>query len=285
MTQHDSPNVHLALDARAENVVLVREVLAGLAENVALGSVLDDVKAAVSEACNNTIMHAYPGGEGPLEIDLRVLDGELRVVVHDSGTGTVRRAEDDETPARGIGLAVIEALASEVEIRATPGRGVEVEMGFQIPDAGLPAGRGQAEAPAVIAACGVCLSISPTELAGSILNRLVSALAARAGFSIDRLSDAQMLGDALGSRVASVLDGGRVSVGLDAADRALALRIGPLRAGGAGSLVAAATVADLGSVVERLADEVGVSETPGGEVLAVVMRASPPLSAVDQGPS
>ncbi|HEX4034007.1 MAG TPA: ATP-binding protein [Solirubrobacteraceae bacterium] len=279
MTEGDRPNVQLALDARAENVVLVREVLAGLAENVALGSALDDVKAAVSEACNNTIMHAYPGGEGPLEVDLRVLDGELRVVVRDSGTGTVRRAEDDETPARGIGLAVIEALASKLEIRATPGRGVEVEMGFEIPDAGLPAAGGEDKVPAVIADCGVRIAISPTELSGSILNRLISALAARAGFSIDRLSDAQMLGDTLGARVAAVLDGHRVSVGLDAADRALAMRIGPLRAGGAGSLVAAATVADLGSVVERLADEVGVSETPGGEVLAVVMRASPPGDA------
>jgi serine/threonine-protein kinase RsbW len=279
MTEGDRPNVQLALDARAENVVLVREVLAGLAENVALGSALDDVKAAVSEACNNTIMHAYPGGAGPLEVDLRVLDGELRVVVRDSGTGTVRRAEDDETPARGIGLAVIEALASKLEIRATPGRGVEVEMGFEIPDAGLPAAGGEDKVPAVIADCGVRIAISPTELSGSILNRLISALAARAGFSIDRLSDAQMLGDTLGARVAAVLDGHRVSVGLDAADRALAMRIGPLRAGGAGSLVAAATVADLGSVVERLADEVGVSETPGGEVLAVVMRASPPGDA------
>lgn len=279
MTDREPSNVHLALDARAENVVLVREVLAGLAENVALGNALDDVKAAVSEACNNAIMHAYPGGEGPLEVDLRVLDGELRVVVRDSGVGTVRRVEDDTTPARGIGLAVIEALASTLEIRASPGGGVEVEMGFEIPAAGLPTGGGRATEPASIAACGVRVAISPTELGGSIVNRLVSALAARAGFSIDRLSDAQMLGDALGARVAAVLDGGCVSVGLDAADRALALRIGPLRAGGAGSLVAAATVADVGSVVERLADEVTVSETAAGEVLAVVMRASPPPRA------
>ncbi|HEY7967001.1 MAG TPA: ATP-binding protein [Solirubrobacteraceae bacterium] len=277
MTGHQPPpNVQLALAARAENVVLVREVLAGLGDNVALGSSLDDVKAAVSEACNNAVVHAYPGGDGPMEVDLRVLPAQLRVVVRDAGVGTARRAEDDSTPGRGIGLAVIEALASSMELRASPGHGVEVEMSFEIPDRGLAPGGVGGAVPTLIATSGVRVSISPTEIGGSILNRLVSALAARAGFSIDRLSDAQMLSDALGERVSAVLDGGRVSFGLDAADRALSLRIGPLRAGGGGSLVAAATVADLGSVVERLADEVDVSGEPGGEVLAVVMRASSP---------
>ena len=118
----EQPNVHLVLPSRAENVVLVREVLNALAEEISLDGALDDVKAAVSEACNNVVVHAYDGDEGPLEVDFAVSPGELAVIVRDFGVGTVTSAEDDEAPGRGIGLAVIEALAASVEVRAKPGR-------------------------------------------------------------------------------------------------------------------------------------------------------------------
>ena len=189
MTEREPPNVHLALDARAENVVLVREVLAGLGDNVTLGGSLDDVKAAVSEACNNVVVHAYPGGEGPMEVDLRVLPGELRVVVRDSGLGTARRAEDDSTPGRGIGLAVIEALSTSMELRASPGQGVEVEMSFEIPDGGLArGGDGGAGMPAAIAASGVRVSMSPTEIANQVgLSQMYVSRLLRS--SLERLRD------------------------------------------------------------------------------------------------
>src|SRR5580693_835761 len=101
----EQPNVHLALASRADNVVLVREVLNALAEEVDFGGALDDAKAAVSEACNNVVLHAYPSGEGPLEVEFAVRPGELVAVVRDFGVGTVVRVSDDEAPGRGIGLA------------------------------------------------------------------------------------------------------------------------------------------------------------------------------------
>src|ERR1700689_5272763 len=81
------PNVQLAIASRAENVALVREVLAGLADAVDFGQTLDDVKAAVSEACNNVVVHAYHGEDGPLEVDITLRPGELEVVVRDRGVG------------------------------------------------------------------------------------------------------------------------------------------------------------------------------------------------------
>ena len=271
-------NVQLALPSRAENVVLVREALAGLAESVALGDAIDDVKAAVSEACNNVVLHAYPGGVGPMEVEIRVVPGELQVLVRDFGVGTAADALDDEAPGRGIGLAVIEALAARADLRVHPGDGVEVEMAFEIPDPGevASAARNFSERPqpAIIGASSVRLLIAPSALAGPILNRLVGALGARVGFSLDRLSDAQLVSDALGARIESVLDGGCVAVGVDALERAVALRVGRLRAGGGAALLAGAAVGELGPLIERLTDELDVTAADGTEVLSLVMRAA-----------
>ena len=65
------PNVRLTLSNKPENVLLVREMLTGVAEMVDLdGSDLNDIRTAVTEACNNVVLHAYEGDEGPLEVEV-----------------------------------------------------------------------------------------------------------------------------------------------------------------------------------------------------------------------
>ena len=54
------PTVRLELDSRPEQVSVVRGTLAGLAELLAVDTpFLDDLKTAVTEACNNVVLHAY----------------------------------------------------------------------------------------------------------------------------------------------------------------------------------------------------------------------------------
>jgi anti-sigma regulatory factor (Ser/Thr protein kinase) len=267
----------LALASRADNVVLVREVLAGLADTVDFGHALDDVKAAVSEACNNVVVHAYGGDEGPMEVEIRVRQGELEVVVRDHGVGIGPRGDDDDFPARGIGLAVIEALTARAELRGCTAHGLEMAMLFQLPDPGdlcdsLREYRPPARSERLGADSDVEIAIAPAALSAAILNRLVSALAARAGFSIDRLSDAQLVTDALAARIAPVLDGVYVSVGIGVRERTVELRVGRLRAGGSASLVAASAIGELGPVISRLTDEIAVSHAGRGEMLTLVMR-------------
>ena len=269
------PNVHLALPGQADNVALVREVLAGLADTIDFGRSLDDVKAAVSEACNNVVVHAYDGEDGPLEVDVRVRPGELEVVVRDYGSGLASRPDDGghpDTAYRGIGLAVIEALTSQAAYREDGAHGLEVVMLFEIPDRGdYPEVRGEPPSPARgETSDAVVIAIAPPELSAAILNRLVSALAARSGFSIDRLSDAQLVSDALAARVGSFLDGEYVSVGIEALERALVLRVGRLRAGGSADLVAGSALGEIGPVLERLTNELDVSREGEREVLRLV---------------
>ena len=66
----DWPTVRLDLDSRPETLTLVRGALGGVADQLALDpELLDDLKTAVSEACNNVVMHAYDDDTpGPLEV-------------------------------------------------------------------------------------------------------------------------------------------------------------------------------------------------------------------------
>src|SRR5258707_5799480 len=55
----------LQLDSSPETLTLVRGALGGMADLLSLDvELLDDLKTAVSEACNNVVMHAYGGGSG-----------------------------------------------------------------------------------------------------------------------------------------------------------------------------------------------------------------------------
>jgi serine/threonine-protein kinase RsbW len=272
----------VALDGRAENVALVREVLAGLADEVDFGFALDDVKAAVSEACNNVVVHAYEGDAGPLEVEVRLRPPELEVLVRDRGVGI----RGDGEPAAGIGLAVIEALTSRSELRENADRGLEVAMLFDIPEPDTPldlqlgaaAPGGTTHELGVDGELEVAIAITPAALASAILNRLVGALAARAGFSIDRLSDAQLVTDALAARVAPVLDGSYLNVGIEVLERTVALRVGHLREGGSASLLAGETIGEPGPLIERLTDAIEVSQAGTREMLRLVMRDARPAA-------
>jgi anti-sigma regulatory factor (Ser/Thr protein kinase) len=59
-------DMQIALPARAENIAIVRHALGALEDAYALDAqTLSDIRLAVTEACTNVVVHAYPdGGEG-----------------------------------------------------------------------------------------------------------------------------------------------------------------------------------------------------------------------------
>jgi serine/threonine-protein kinase RsbW len=271
----ESPNVRIALVGRAENVVLVRDVLGGLGDGIDLGGTVEDIKAAVSEAVNNVVVHAYGGGEGPMEVEVTIDSGTLEVVVRDHGVGIGPRMVDDAHPGRGIGLAVIEALAASCELRAHGESGVEVVMRFDVPAQPVLAGLdGEGLVSRIDDGDVFEIAIAPASLSPPVFDRVVTGLAARAGFSIDRLSDVQLVTDALTARIVPALAGDQVRLGVVARRRGVELRLAPLRAGGSDTLIADCAIAELGPVIEALADEVVMRQEADGEVLALVFRDS-----------
>jgi serine/threonine-protein kinase RsbW len=98
--------------------VLGRLVLAGIARAEPIGvDALSDLKLALTEACSNSIRHAYGSEPGTIEIDFELEDGRIAVEVSDGGPGFERRALESgvEVDEGGLGLAIIEAVSDEVE--------------------------------------------------------------------------------------------------------------------------------------------------------------------------
>jgi anti-sigma regulatory factor (Ser/Thr protein kinase) len=271
MSVENAPNVLLRLPNRAENVSLVREMLHGLADALRLDrSRLDDIKTAVSEACNNVVLHAYEGGEGPMELRVHINEDSLEVVVIDEGGGIRPRPVTDER-MQGIGLSVIQALTDRTVFRGAAGEGTEVRMEFyaggQLSAYKLTDGVGP-DMEARLAPPGeTSVAVAPAGELSHILARVVTALAARARFSIDRLSDAQLVTDAIVAHAPESLDGTHLALGIDTSDRRLDIRVGRLRIGQAQMLVRQSAVGGLGPLLEKLTDDVEVEYAQDGELL------------------
>ncbi|MEA2323521.1 MAG: serine/threonine-protein kinase RsbW [Solirubrobacteraceae bacterium] len=137
----DAPDLELTLPARPENVAVARHAIGGFADVLDLADqTLADVKLAVTEACTNVVVHAYPGGEGPMGLRATIDDDVLRVVVVDHGRGILPRAD---SPGLGLGLPLIATLAESLELGTGSGEETEVRMTFRIDGpVSAPAGDG-----------------------------------------------------------------------------------------------------------------------------------------------
>src|SRR3954452_9666729 len=98
----EAPDLELTLPARPENVAVARHAIGGFADGVEIpDQTLADVKLAVTEACTNVVVHAYPGEDGPMGLRASVDEDVLRVVVVDVGRGILPRPD---SPGLGLGL-------------------------------------------------------------------------------------------------------------------------------------------------------------------------------------
>lgn len=125
----------VCLPAAADSVPLVRQALAGVAEALEItDEKLDDIRLAVSEACTNVIMHAYPGAEDvrrTLTVDVTWATPLLAVEVRDSGVGLGATAATDG-PGMGLGMGLMTALSSTVSITSDPDTGTTVRLEFEL---------------------------------------------------------------------------------------------------------------------------------------------------------
>lgn len=277
-----APNVRLNLPGTPENVVLVREMLSGVAEAAGLDDgCLNDIRTAVTEACNNVVLHAYEGEQGPLEVELCIVEDAVWVLVRDEGRGVSAERDLGVSAARdlllastdGIGLHVIDTLADKVEFKNVVGGGTEVRMKFATPRIGvlepLPHEPGHHLLALANSPGAATVSIAPISLARTVLPRLVSALAARAHFSTDRISDAQLLADALVAHIRGATSGDHLSIGVNVEPRDLELRIAPLSIGRSQHLIGDSRIDGLGRVIEKLADRHGVATAGSYETLTL----------------
>jgi serine/threonine-protein kinase RsbW len=124
-SRRDAPSrarlVRLRIPAKAEYITLVRLALSGLSQFRPLSDeTLGDLKLAVTEACSNSVRHAYRDGrEGSVDIVYELHPDRLVVEVADDGDGFAavgERSDDGTLNEGGLGIAIIRELADELEL-------------------------------------------------------------------------------------------------------------------------------------------------------------------------
>jgi serine/threonine-protein kinase RsbW len=121
----EARTVRLTFPARAEYITLCRLALTGISRLHPLSEeVLADLKLALTEAASNSVRHAYSdGGAGVVHVVYELHADRLVIEVMDEGAGfesAPGRGGAEPLSEGGLGIAIISAIADEVQIGRQP---------------------------------------------------------------------------------------------------------------------------------------------------------------------
>jgi len=270
--------VRFELESRPENVALVRSALASLGEALGLSDqLISDLKTAISEACNNIVLHAYGERTGPMVVTVDSTMDRLDVLVRDHGEGFRQLAAAEDR--MGLGLAVMSALADRVEFRSPRDGGTEVRMCFnrtqrELDSFYLGAFADHDDTPLRLDGDAV-LWLEPTTLLRPVLGRVLRAIAAGAHFSVERFADLYAVVDALADFAAQAASGAMLGFAITGSSKRLELVSGPLLGDGDGNAAHAddrgAALEELRAALGEVADEVTAGERDNKRTLELVL--------------
>ena len=117
--------VRLDIPARAEYVALGRLALAGLLRNRGYSDdAVADLKLALTEACSNSVRHAYDHDDGQVHLSFAVADDRVVIEIRDEGAGF--HEDDVDCPEcqgmpdlemdGGMGISIIRAVVDEFKL-------------------------------------------------------------------------------------------------------------------------------------------------------------------------
>lgn len=132
MTECISEYVKIDLPAKAEYVVLGRLALAGVLRGGGFSEdAVADLKLALTEACSNSVRHAYDHDRGQVHLGFTLYDDRIVIEIRDEGAGF---HEDDADCAEcqgmglpmsegGMGISIIRAVVDGFDLRHADGGG------------------------------------------------------------------------------------------------------------------------------------------------------------------
>jgi anti-sigma regulatory factor (Ser/Thr protein kinase) len=208
----------------------VRSLMSAVGDALRLDAeLLDDLRTAVSEACNNVVMHAYHPGPGPLTVSLVAVPAGLQVLVRDSGDGM--RQVSAREDRMGVGLAVISTLSNRTEFRSNSDGGTDVRMWFTRPECDEDAfAEVQNWSPPAASLSGdIVVSLAPPSLLAPVLGRLSRAAAAQSRFTTDGIAEIAAVTDAVAAYAAELSLSDPVDFSLSMTTRRLELTAGPFK--------------------------------------------------------
>ncbi|ASA24170.1 anti-sigma B factor RsbW [Paenibacillus donghaensis] len=136
----DVQRVVLQLPASAEYVDIVRLNLYGIASKMGFTyEDIEDMKVAVSEACNNSVLYAYGQQDGLVDVIFEVGSSALSITVKDEGESfdgldssgerlTLHNKELNDVQVGGLGFYLMQALMDDVSVVNEAGRGTVVTL-------------------------------------------------------------------------------------------------------------------------------------------------------------
>jgi len=121
-------SIRLTIPAKPEYITLGRLALTAIAGvRPVSDEALHDLKLALTEACTNSVKHAYgQNGVGNVDIVYELLADRLAVEIGDAGGGfdpSSGADNGDDLEEGGLGIAISRALTDEVEIGEREGGG------------------------------------------------------------------------------------------------------------------------------------------------------------------
>ncbi|WP_102275203.1 anti-sigma B factor RsbW [Cytobacillus massiliigabonensis] len=122
--------IEMKLPAKPDNIGIVRLTLSGIASSMGFTyEDVEDLKIAVSEACTNSVQHAYDKNEGgEVVIGFGIYKDKLEMMVADCGRSFnfnrikaelgpyTESSTVDQLAEGGLGLYLIETLMDEVRV-------------------------------------------------------------------------------------------------------------------------------------------------------------------------
>ncbi len=270
--------VRLEIENRPQNVALVRAALSGLAEAAGFDAELtSDIQTAVSEACNNVVLHAYEGAAGPMDVTVIYGSDRIDVLVVDRGTGITRLSSAGDH--MGLGLALISALADQAEFTSLSDGGTEVRMRFRRTDDAsedsILREHEWAVRPQDLNG-DVVLRCQPVTLLRHVLGRVARALAASSHFTLSGAAELYAINDAVADYAEAAADG-HVVIAISGSSHRLTLDGWPFIArdgAGAGDGVAQqgdGAIAARVELIARLVDQLSFERVETGGLVHMLV--------------
>ncbi|HZK02208.1 MAG TPA: ATP-binding protein [Anaerovoracaceae bacterium] len=121
-----------SVPGKPEYVGTIRMAVSCLANSIGFDvEAIEDIKVAVSEACNNALCHRRSGG-GEYEVCCEISKDRMVVSVYDKSGGFDPESYVepclDQPKEGGLGIYIIKALMDEVDIFTEIGIGTRIQM-------------------------------------------------------------------------------------------------------------------------------------------------------------
>ncbi len=124
-------SINMSLPSKPEYVSIARLAASFVANQMGFDiEIIEDIKLAVGEACNNAILHS--GTDEIYKLEFINKTDKLIIEVVDFGKGfsleNYKKPSAEDLQENGLGLFIIKSLMDTVEIETSEGSGTKIIM-------------------------------------------------------------------------------------------------------------------------------------------------------------